>query len=137
MTHTIGVPGLAADTTPEDLCDWQLMCAGIADAEPWWEPGTQTAYHAWTFGYIIGEIVRRATGKPISQVLREEVTAPLGIADELYFGVPASELGRLARLEVVEGSADFLQGCRTTRRSSNGRLARYLRMPRSATARTC
>ncbi len=84
------------------------MCAGIADAESWWEPGTKSAYHAWTFGYIIGEIVRRATGKPISQVLREDVAPPLGIADELYFGVPASELGRLARLEDMEGMADFL-----------------------------
>ncbi len=108
LTHTVGVPGLGPDTTPEDLCDWQKMCAGIADTVPWWEPGTKTAYHAWTFGYIIGEIVRRATGKPISQVLREDVTAPLGIADELYFGVPSAELGRLARLEDVAGMADFV-----------------------------
>jgi len=108
LTHTVGVPGIPADTTPEDLCDWDKMCAVIADAEPWWEPGTKTAYHAYTFGYIVGEIVRRATGKPISQVLREEVAAPLGIADELYFGMPESELGRLARLEDEEGSAEFL-----------------------------
>jgi len=108
LTHTVGVPGIPADTTPEDLCDWDKMCAVIADSEPWWEPGTKTAYHAYTFGYIVGEIVRRATGKPISQVLREEVAAPLGIADELYFGMPESELGRLARLEDEEGSAEFL-----------------------------
>ncbi len=108
LTHTVGVPGIPADTTPEDLCDWDGMCAVIADSEPWWEPGTKTAYHAYTFGYIIGEIVRRATGKPISQVLREEVAGPLGVADELYFGVPESELGRLARLEDAEGSAEFL-----------------------------
>jgi CubicO group peptidase (beta-lactamase class C family) len=74
----------------------------------WWEPGTKTAYHAYTFGYIVGEIVRRATGKPISQVLREDVAGPLGVADELFFGVPESELGRLARLEDEEGSAEFL-----------------------------
>jgi CubicO group peptidase (beta-lactamase class C family) len=108
LTHTVGVPGVPADTTPEDLCDWQKMCAVIADAEPWWEPGTRMAYHAYPFGYIIGEIVRRATGKPISQVLREEVAGPLGVADELYFGVPESELGRLARLEDAEGSAEYL-----------------------------
>jgi CubicO group peptidase (beta-lactamase class C family) len=108
LTHTVGVPGIPADTTPEDLCDWDKMCAAIAAAEPWWEPGTRTAYHAYPFGYIVGEIVRRATGKPISQVLREEVAAPLGIADELYFGVPESELGRLARLEDAEGSAEYL-----------------------------
>ncbi|MDQ3783739.1 MAG: beta-lactamase family protein [Actinomycetota bacterium] len=108
LTHTVGVPGIPADTTPEDLCEWHKMCAVIADAEPWWEPGARTAYHAYPFGYIIGEIVRRATGKPISQVLREDVAGPLGIADELFFRVPESELGRLARLEDAEGSAEFL-----------------------------
>jgi CubicO group peptidase (beta-lactamase class C family) len=108
LTHTVGVPGIPEDTTPEDLCDWDKMCAVIADAEPWWEPGTRIAYHAYPFGYIVGEIVRRVTGKPISQVLRDEVAEPLGIADEIYFGMPASDLGRLARLEDVEGSAEFL-----------------------------
>jgi CubicO group peptidase (beta-lactamase class C family) len=108
LTHTVGVPGIPADTTPEDLCDWDGMCAAIADSEPWWEPGTKTAYHAYPFGYIVGELVRRATGKPISQILREDVAGPLGVADELYFGMPESELGRLARLEDMEGSAEFL-----------------------------
>ena len=108
LTHTVGVPGIPADTTPEDLCDWDKMCAAIANAEPWWEPGTRTAYHAYPFGYIVGEIVRRATGKPISQVLREEVAGPLGVADELFFGVPESELGRLARLEDAGGGAEML-----------------------------
>src|SRR5215212_1190913 len=108
LTHTVGVPGIPEDTTPEDLCDWDKMCAVIAEAEPWWEPGTRIAYHAYTFGYIVGEIVRRTTGKPISQVLREDVAGPLGITDEIYFGMPESELPRLARLEDVEGSAEFL-----------------------------
>ncbi len=84
------------------------MCALIADAVPWWEPGTQTAYHAYTFGYIVGELVRRATGKPLAQVLREEVTAPLGIAGDLFFGLPDAFLGRLARLEEPQSSVDFL-----------------------------
>src|SRR5919206_283101 len=105
---TVGVPSIPSETTPEDLCDWDGMCAAIADSEPWWEPGTQTAYHAYPFGYIVGEIVRRATGKPISQVLKEDVAGPLGVANELFFGVPESELGRLARLEDMEGGAEFL-----------------------------
>lgn len=107
LTHSVGVPGLPPGTTPEDLCDWQHMCALITDARPWWEPGTRTGYHAVTFGYIVGEIVRRATGKPISRVLREEVAEPLGVADELFFGVPESELGRLARLEEAAGNAQI------------------------------
>lgn len=99
LAHTAGVPGLPLDSTPEDVCDWAKMCAALADAELWWEPGTKVGYHAYTFGYLIGEVVRRATGKPISQVLAEEVAGPLGVADELYFGVPEAEHHRLARLE--------------------------------------
>jgi CubicO group peptidase (beta-lactamase class C family) len=103
LTHSAGVPGIPLDTTAEDLCDWNKMCAAIADAELWWEPGTKVGYHAYTFGYLVGEIVRRATGKPISQVLREDVATPLKVADELYFGMPESEHSRLARLEDEEG----------------------------------
>jgi CubicO group peptidase (beta-lactamase class C family) len=99
LNHTAGVPGIPLDTTIEDLCDWDKMCAAIADEELWWEPGTKVGYHAYTFGYIVGEIVRRATGKRISQVLREDVAGPLGVADEIYFGMPESEHHRLARLE--------------------------------------
>lgn len=101
LTHSAGVPAVPADTTTEDLTDWAKMCAALADAEPWWEPGTRTGYHALTFGYLVGEVVRRATGKPISQVLREEVAGPLGVGNELFFGVPQDELHRLATLEAA------------------------------------
>jgi CubicO group peptidase (beta-lactamase class C family) len=99
LSHTAGVPAIPLTTTMEDLCDWDKMCAAIAGSEPWWEPGTKIGYHAYTFGYLVGEIVRRTTGKPISQVLLEEVSGPLGVGDELYFGMPKSEHRRLARLE--------------------------------------
>jgi CubicO group peptidase (beta-lactamase class C family) len=99
LNHTAGVPGIPLDTTIEDLCNWDKMCAAIADEELWWEPGTKVGYHAYTFGYMVGEIVRRATGKKMSQVLREDVAGPLGVADEMYFGMPESEHHRLARLE--------------------------------------
>jgi CubicO group peptidase (beta-lactamase class C family) len=99
LNHTAGVPGIPLTTTIEDLCDWDKMCAAIAAADLWWEPGTRIGYHAYTFGYITGEIIRRATGKPISQVLREEISVPLGVDKELYFGMPQSEHHRLAVLE--------------------------------------
>ena len=102
LSHTAGVPGIPLTTTPEDLCDWDKMCAAIADSELWWEPGTKIGYHAYTFGYLVGEVIRRATGKPISQVLLEEVSGPLGVGDELYFGMPGSEQHRLAVLEDAE-----------------------------------
>ncbi|MGR7002212.1 serine hydrolase domain-containing protein [Yinghuangia aomiensis] len=66
LTHSLGVPAVPADLTVWDLADWDRMCALIAAAEPWWEPGTKTGYHAVTWGFVMGEIVRRATGKPIA-----------------------------------------------------------------------
>ncbi|MDQ5853678.1 MAG: beta-lactamase family protein, partial [Chloroflexota bacterium] len=104
LSQSVGVPGLPPGLTVEDLCDWDKMCAIIAASEPWWEPGTKIGYHAITWGYIIGEIVRRATGKPISEALRDEVARPLGVENELFFAVPATQQSRLAQLEDAEGS---------------------------------
>ncbi|KAB2340988.1 serine hydrolase domain-containing protein [Actinomadura rudentiformis] len=110
LNHSAGVPGVPLDTSVEDICDWDKMCTAVADAEPWWEPGTKTGYHAYTFGYIAGEIVRRVTGKPISQVLREDITVPLSVDGELYFGMPESEHGRLATLEDPAPAGDAAAG---------------------------
>ena len=107
LSQSAGVPGLPRGLTVEDLCDWDKMCAIIADSELWWEPGAKIGYHAITWGYIVGEIVRRASGKAISQVLREEVAGPLGVADELFFAVPASQQGRMAQLEDAEGNQEM------------------------------
>ncbi|GAB2565436.1 serine hydrolase domain-containing protein [Kribbella endophytica] len=102
LTHSVGVPAIPASTTLADLTDWDGMTATIAASEPWWEPGTKTAYHAQTFGLLVGELVRRATGRPLGEVLREELTGPLGVQDEVYFGVPVEALGRVARLDGPE-----------------------------------
>ncbi|WP_433424176.1 serine hydrolase domain-containing protein [Microtetraspora malaysiensis] len=121
LTHSIGVPAVPSDLTVQDLADWDRMCALIASSEPWWEPGTETGYHAMTWGFVMGEIVRRSTDKPISQVLIQEVAAPLGIADELFFGVPESELGRLARLADAPGTAAMMAAVQATCRCSRPR----------------
>ncbi|MFS8199805.1 serine hydrolase domain-containing protein [Streptomyces sp. CWNU-52B] len=99
LTHSAGVPGMPRCIGPADLTDWPRVCGAIAGAEPQWRPGTRTGYHAFTFGFLVGEFTRRATGKPMRQLLREWVTEPLGIDGDLYFGVPRTELARLARLE--------------------------------------
>ena len=97
LLHTAGVPAPPYDTTAEQLCDWEHMCAVLAEARPWWEPGTRFGYHAKTFGFLLGEIVRRATGRTLPWWLREVVTVPLGIRDEVHFGVPEELVDRMAR----------------------------------------
>ncbi|WBB68592.1 serine hydrolase domain-containing protein [Micromonospora sp. WMMD812] len=109
LTHTAGVPTLPADTTVEDFTDWDRMCAIIADTEPIAPPGELKAYHAWTFGWLVGETVRRVTGRRISQVLAEEVAGPLGVAGELFLGVPAADLDRIAPVRDGNLSALFDQ----------------------------
>ena len=94
LTHSVGLPALPADTTRETLAgkaEW------FAAAEPWWEPGTKMTYHAETFGLLVGEIVRRATGRTISDVLRE-VATPLGIQDDVFFALPTDQRHRLVPL---------------------------------------
>ncbi|MFC4947621.1 serine hydrolase domain-containing protein [Pseudonocardia sp. GCM10023141] len=95
LMHTAGVPGLPPDTTAAQLCDVSLMCAQLAAATPWWEPGTAIGYHAQTFGFLLGETIRRVTGATLTEVLHAELTGPLGIADEVHFGVPAALLDRV------------------------------------------
>ncbi|WP_369146061.1 serine hydrolase domain-containing protein [Streptomyces sp. R44] len=102
LTHRTGVPQLPPAITPEELCDWDHMCALIAAQEPLWEPGAATGYHGWTFGWVLGETVRRATGLPVAEALRTYVTEPLGIADSLFYGTPDAHADRVVPL--VAGS---------------------------------
>ena len=104
LGHTAGVPGLPPGTTIADLCDWDHMCTVLASAQAWWEPGTRFGYHDQTFGFLIGETLRRVTGRTISALLREHVTGPLGVADDIHFGVPAGLLPRVARQVAPEGT---------------------------------
>jgi CubicO group peptidase (beta-lactamase class C family) len=97
LMHMAGLPALPPGTTVAELCDWQRMCAVLAAATPWWEPGTRFGYHAMTFGFLLGETLRRLTGATISELLREVVTGPLGVADEVCFAVPPRLLPRVAR----------------------------------------
>jgi CubicO group peptidase (beta-lactamase class C family) len=96
LTHRSAVPN-NPPSLPERIHDWDLMCREIADMEPLYEPGTRTGYHGLTFGWILGELVRRVDGRPIAQYLQEEVCGPLGLKS-MYFGIPASEEHRVAPL---------------------------------------
>ncbi|MFE1763524.1 serine hydrolase domain-containing protein [Streptomyces angustmyceticus] len=74
--------------------DWDGVCAALAAAAPWWEPGTAQGYHAVTFGYLVGEVVRRITGQSLGTFLRSEITGPLGAG--VFIGTPAEEHARCA-----------------------------------------
>jgi CubicO group peptidase (beta-lactamase class C family) len=81
----------------ERMLDWDFMIHAIERATPLHEPGARTGYHGLTFGYIVGELVRRVSGRPFPQVVQDELAEPLGL-DGLYIGAPRAVLPRAAQL---------------------------------------
>ncbi|MEI9887497.1 MAG: serine hydrolase domain-containing protein [Rhizomicrobium sp.] len=96
MSHSAGLSGWKEKIDKETLYDWDKACALLAAQAPFWEPGTAPGYHALTQGYLVGEVIRRVTGKSVGTVFREEIAAPLGA--DFHIGLPASEDGRVADL---------------------------------------
>lgn len=99
VTHRSGVPQMPAGMTPERMADWNWMVDQIAALAPMAPPGSQAMYQAMTFGWLVGEVVRRSDpqGRSFGAFVREEVGAPLG-APDLWIGLPDAELPRVARL---------------------------------------
>tara|TARA_B110000503_G_scaffold75368_1_gene116349 strand:- start:20532 stop:21812 length:1281 start_codon:yes stop_codon:yes gene_type:complete len=79
------------------MLDWKYMIRAIEQAKPTHTPGTRTGYHGLTFGFLIGEIIQRVTGKKFSDLVQKEIARPLGL-DGLYIGTPAREIPRAAQL---------------------------------------
>jgi CubicO group peptidase (beta-lactamase class C family) len=77
MSHSAGLAGWQEKITTADLYDWEKATSLLAAQAPWWEPGTASGYHALTQGYLIGEVVRRITGRSLGTVFREEIAEPL------------------------------------------------------------
>ncbi|MFI2116397.1 serine hydrolase domain-containing protein [Streptomyces rubiginosohelvolus] len=96
LSHRSGVAGPDTPLTLEELYDWETACARLAATAPWWEPGTRSGYHAISYGFLVGEVVRRITGLRPGAFLRQEITGPLGI--DFTFGLPESETHRLGEL---------------------------------------
>jgi CubicO group peptidase (beta-lactamase class C family) len=94
MSHASGVSGLDQPAVVEDLYDWTTATSRMAAQAPWWEPGTASGYHALNYGHLVGEIVRRISGKPLRQFVAEEVAGPLGA--DFQIGAAESDWGRIA-----------------------------------------
>ncbi len=100
LTHRVGIP---RDQPGFDLTkagNWETVCRATAQLKPLWEPGTKTGYHALTYGWMLGEVLRRVDGRSIGQFLQEEVCRPLGI-EGMYFGVPVEAEPHIATLKTV------------------------------------
>ncbi len=98
LCHEAGLYDVASFLErPEQITDWDAMVAGIERMTPAHEPGTANGYHAVTFGFIVGEIVRRVSGFGIKDFVRKEIAEPLAL-DGCHVGLPREEFGRLAQI---------------------------------------
>lgn len=94
LAHRAGVPALRAPLPDGAMLDWSRMTAALEAEAPWWAPGTAHGYHVNTFGYLVGELVRRAGGRTLGTWLRERIAGPLGA--DVHVGLPAAEHHRVA-----------------------------------------
>ncbi|MGC7095412.1 serine hydrolase domain-containing protein [Amycolatopsis lurida] len=94
LSHTSGVSGLEQPATVEDLYDVAGSTARMAAQAPWWEPGTASGYHATNFGHLVGEVVRRVSGKPLKQFIADELAGPLGA--DFRLGAEETDWHRIA-----------------------------------------
>jgi len=98
LSHRAGMQSMPENTSLDDQTDWNKMCSRLAEMTPAWEPGTNAKYHSWTYGWLIGEVARRATGKIFPQLLNEEISGPLGI-DSIFYGITPEAETRTVTLE--------------------------------------
>jgi CubicO group peptidase (beta-lactamase class C family) len=95
LSHQAGLAAIREPVPEGGLCDWDLVVELLAAQEPLWEPGTRQGYHALTYGHLVGEIVRRITGRSLGAFFRDEVAGPLDL--DFWIGLPAEHEPRVAR----------------------------------------
>jgi CubicO group peptidase (beta-lactamase class C family) len=104
MSHRAGLAGLRVPASVEDYYDWDKITGWLAAQKPLWEPGTATGYHAITFGYLVGEVIRRITGQTPGRFFGSEIGGPLEA--DFHIGLPESQLSRCSDLRGIRPTQD-------------------------------
>ena len=102
LNHESGVPALREPVKEGGVCDWEYMCERLAAEEPFWEPGTRNGYHMISFGWTVGELVRRVSGKSLGAFFAENIAEPLGML--YWIGLPEDESPHIAPIFLYEPS---------------------------------
>ena len=96
LNHQAGMAAVRRPLAMDDLFNWETMTGALAEQEPWWTPGEQHGYHALTYGWLVGEVVRRIDGRSLGTYWREEFAAPLGL--DAHIGTGPEYDGRISTL---------------------------------------
>jgi CubicO group peptidase (beta-lactamase class C family) len=102
LSHQAGLPAVRHELPPGAFYDWELMTSALAAEAPFWTPGLEHGYHGLTFGFLVGEVVRRVSGSTLGAFFRAEVAGPLGL--DFQIGLPEADEARVAR--VIPGAPD-------------------------------
>jgi CubicO group peptidase (beta-lactamase class C family) len=98
LSHRAGLSGPRDPISVDDLTDWGKVTSVLAATEPWWEPGTASGYHALSFGFLVGELIRRISGRSVGAFVAEEIAAPLRA--DVTIGLDDGQIARCARLSM-------------------------------------
>ncbi len=97
LNHRAGLAAVAEPLQPDDIFDWSKMTRALERQAPWWQPGAEHGYHALTYGWLVGELIRRVSGMSVGRYVREHIAAPLGA--EFWIGLPEELDARVADLQ--------------------------------------
>ncbi len=100
LSHQAGLPAVRETLPDGAYADWDLIVNALAKEEPFWEPGTRNGYHALTFGWLVGEVVRRVSGKSLGTFFKDEVAGPLGL--DFWIGLPEDKESQVAPMIAAE-----------------------------------
>lgn len=106
LDHSAGVPAVDGPVAVGDMYDPDVMADHLARQRPWWEPGTRNGYHLVTFGWTVGEVVRRVSGLTLGQFIAEEIAGPLDA--DFYLGLPEEHEDRVAPITVWQPGPDYV-----------------------------
>ena len=102
LSHQAGLPVVDGEIAPRGVLKWSTMIGLLERQAPSWEPGTKMGYHAITYGWLVGEVIRRITAKAPGAFIRDEIAEPLGV--DFFVGTPASEDHRIADMLMPGGN---------------------------------
>lgn len=120
LDHSSAVPAVRARVKEDGPYDWHYMTGRLADEVPFWEPGTRNGYHGFTFGWTVGEMVRRASGKSLGTFFRDEIARPLGL--DFWIGLPEEIEPRVAPIvphvyKAADAVTPFMRDLATSKES--------------------
>lgn len=132
LSHKAGLCAIREPLPCDALYDWPLMCEALAGQEPWWTPGDGHGYHPFTFGFLVGEVIRRIAGESVGTFFRKNVAEPLGADFHIGLG-PENDARTADMYSVLIGNKPAPQPTSDVQNAAAGPFAEFARAVRDPT----